>query len=160
MKARVQRFPNGWVIRNNLLQRDTNAKDRRSTAVHEAGHAVVAHLLGLKVHRLWLHETNQSVGRCEYRMPLKPCRFVRAAVSLAGHESEVAIYRRPITKLPAGDYAYAQRLGFSPRGIRFVAWAVRRIVRRHKRKIRGVARVLLAKGELTRRQFLKAYREA
>lgn len=162
---RVKRLPNGYVIRKGLLVKSGARADRYATAVHEAGHAVVAHLLGEKVQRVEVFALARAGmrGACWalYRKRFRRVDPVtRAVVAMAGHEAEHRICGRPMKLLPLGDVTVVRRLGCAESTVNIVGWLARGYVRRNVSAIRAVAHVLVERGALTRRQFLRAYREA
>jgi hypothetical protein len=158
----------GWIHRDGILTRGTAAKDRRTTALHEAAHAVVAHRLGAKVRRLWIvqrpvRNLRNTRGYTEIWYPKRQGRidaFARTIICLAGHEAEHRVYGRPITALPLGDLHDLYALGMATdASLNLAGWTTRRYVRWHLPAIRRVARALLTHGdELSRRQFLAAVR--
>ena len=165
MKGRVVDLPRGWHLYKGELGRGSAAGDMRSTALHEAAHAVVAHRLGAKVLRLWLIQRNRrTLGKLtsgftetEWKRPKDPLAFV--LYSLAGHEAECAIYGRPLTSPPEGDWVGCRKIHCSAAALNWAHWSTRRIVMASMPEIRRVQRALLVGGRLTRRQFLKARKE-
>ena len=146
----------------------TNEKfQRRSTAIHEAAHAVVAHVMGERVELLTISQRITDTLGCKVRHG--NCRIgytVRrgksdpismAVVSLAGHEAEVIMCGRPIQFLPAGDYKDLLKLGCSERNANVVGWMARKFIRANAKAIRRVAWLLNERGVMTRKQFLKAF---
>jgi hypothetical protein len=156
----------GWTHRGGVLTRGTPAKDRHTTAIHEAGHAVVAHYLGAKVKWLrmdpkrpeWRAKTYVEYVARKVRGRFAPDPLVVAIVALSGHEAERLVHNRPRRLLPAGDYQHARSFGLSERSINAVGFVARRYVRSVLPEVRGVARQLLAAGKLDRRGFLRALR--
>lgn len=160
----MRRLAHGWIEHRGFLGRGSPSKNRRSTALHEAAHAVFAEHLGAKVQRLWLvankrHDTGYTEtlwprvnGRCT-----DPLAF--AIQTLAGHEAEHAAYDRPISKLPAGDYRAIERRGYSASSINLVGYLTRKLLPGLMPEIRRVQKALLEKGRLSRRLFLGARRE-
>ena len=156
---------NGWIVdKNKDLCRNTQAKTRHSTAVHEAGHAVVAERLGESVNWVRLHKTDAvrgetSVSYLKRKGQIDP--VVRAVIAMAGHEAERVIYQRPATLLPLQDRQTVLALGCSEGTLNVVGHVSRQYVRRYQKEIRRVARALLrAGGRLSRTQFLAALGEA
>ena len=157
----------GWTHRGGILTRGTVAKDRRTTALHEAAHAVVAHRLGEKVTRLWITQRGRE-GRCRTKGfteidylkrsgRINP--FTRTIVCLAGHEAEHMAYGRPIALLPEGDLSDLYALGMTTdESLNLAGWVTRRYVRWNLPAIRRVGGELVARGRLSRRGFLKALR--
>lgn len=151
-----------WVVRDGILSRGTPAKDRRSSAIHEAAHAVVAHTLRGCVKTVKLDPKNPRNGETYYTLRKRRGRHdpvTVAVTALAGHEAEHRICGRPLSLLPAGDYATVLNLGCSRRTANLIGWLTRQYVRWAERDIRRVARALLKRGSLNRRQFLAALRE-
>ena len=164
---RNRKLAHGWEIRKDRLGKSDPRADRRTTAIHEAGHAVMAHVWGGYVMRLKLYNRSNwshagHTGVCCWRHP--PHKFRRqdpllvALVSLAGHEAEVVLTGRPRALLPALDLRSVRRFGYGDNTIHVVGWLAHRYVRRYASRIRRVARALLAKGELTHTTFLAAYK--
>lgn len=155
----------GWTVsRDQRLSRGSERLDRWSTAVHEAGHAVIGELLGGQVRRLWLGTdarngmTETLYTRRGRRRPIDP--ILLACAHLAGHEAEARLCGRPLSLLPQGDLRALLAMGIE-RGepLNAVGRATRQLVRWHERAIRRVARALLREGRLGRRAFLAALRE-
>ncbi len=155
-----------WITRGGRLTRGSFPKDRRTTALHEAAHAVVAHALGQRVTRLWLvqrpaHALRDTRGYTEIVYPKRHGRvdpFARTVVCLAGHEAEHRVYGRPITALPLGDLRDIEAIGVGEKSLNLAGWLTRRYVRWHLPAIRRVAVALRERGALGRRQFLAALR--
>ena len=74
--------------------------DLRAVSVHEAGHAVVAVLLGHRVKRLWLCDRTFS-GRVTYRHQT-PAGWSRAVRAAAGHAAERLVFG--YVRNPASDF--------------------------------------------------------
>lgn len=157
MKAR------GWIRRGDTLTRGSADKDRRTVAVHEAAHAVVAHRMGERVQQLHLVRAKPMEGwtKIDYgvrRGRRDPITF--AVIALAGHEAEHRFYGRPIGLLPPGDFKAVIDVGCSNKSANLVGWLARQHVKWFERDIRRVQKELLRRGSLTRRQFLAALRVA
>jgi hypothetical protein len=149
----------GWIARNGILTRGTPARDRLATAVHEAGHAVIAERMGEIVTHVMLVMDRPQRGLTVVNYRKRHGRIdplTRAIVALAGHEAEHRFYGRPINALPPGDYEVLVKLGCSNKSINTLGWFARRHVCWFERDIRRVARELLRRGSLSRRQFLAA----
>lgn len=153
----------GWTVsRDRRLSRGSERLDRWSTAVHEAGHAVIGELLGGHVQRLWLgSDARNGMTETFYtrhgRRPIDP--IMLACTHLAGHEAECRLCDRPPSLLPQGDIRALLAMGVK-RGesLNAVGRATRELVRWHEAAIRRVARALLRQGRLGRRAFLAALR--
>ncbi len=159
----------GWYhsARNGILTRGTAAKDLRTTALHEAAHAVIAHRLGHKVQRLWieslpkrgLRNTRGYTETCYKTRNRRPDAFAVVVVALAGHEAEHMVYGRPITALPMSDLRDIYRCGVATsQSLNLAGWISRKCVRRDMKAIRRVAVALRVRGSLNRRQFLAVIR--
>lgn len=151
----------GWRTTGGILHRGSPERDRRTTAVHEAGHAVVAHHLGARVLRLYLDPKEPRRGWSESAFQKQHGRIdpiVRAMVALSGHEAEHRIYGRPLRLMPAEDYMTVMKLGVTPSSANVIGWMTRRYVGWCESDIRRVARALRKRGRLNRRQFLAALR--
>ena len=167
MMARDRRHAKGWIVHRGVLTRGSVEKDRRTTALHEAAHAVVAHRLGEKVTRLWINQRGRE-GRCRthgfteivyLRRGRKLNPFSRMIVCLAGHEAEHMVYGRPHSLLPRGDLRDIYALGMTTdQSLNLAGWLTRRYVRWHLPAMRRVAKELGARGKLDRRGFLRALR--
>lgn len=157
MKAEL---PVGWILhRRDGLRLADSKMARRSTAIHEAAHAVVAEIVGARVQRVCLISDTVGFSEAAYthrRGKVDP--VARGVVSLAGHEAERRFYRRPRTLLPKGDYEAVLALGCSGDSANALAEIARRMVRWYTPEIKRVAKALLRGGSLNRRQFLAAYR--
>jgi hypothetical protein len=108
-----------------------------------------------------LDEKNPRVGYTETEFRKRRGRLdpiARCMVALAGHEAEHRVFARPLTLLPREDYATVMSLGVSPRSANLIGWLTRRYVVRCMPHIRNVAKALLLRGRLDRRQFLAALR--
>ena len=149
------------------LTRGSEIKDRRATAVHEAGHAVVAHLLLQRVTRIELHQDNLHRGftHIEYFMRRVGPRggslkdpVILLMTIIAGHEAEHAIYGRPLEHLPSGDLLDALHTGCTVLSLNRIGYLTRVLIRMNEAKIRRVARALYKKGKLSRPEFLRALR--
>ena len=75
--------------------------ERECTAYHEAGHAVVAHKLGVKIYRVTIVPAQNYLGRCELRSMLfdgglcEQANLERAIqISLAGPLAQKRFHRR------------------------------------------------------------------
>lgn len=153
-----------YHIRHGLLLRNTPKKERHAYAIHEAGHAVVSERMGEKALRLWLVPRRRGVvagGFTETLYTKRAGRYdpiTRAVIALAGHEAERLVFNRPRHLLPWGDFHTVRRMGCSMASINVAGQTARRLVRQEVRAIRRVARALVARGKLGRRQFLRAYR--
>lgn len=153
----------GWAVsRGQRLSRGSERRDRWSTAVHEAGHAVIGELLGGRVRRLWLGiDARNGMTETFYprrgRRPIDP--IMLACSHLAGHEAEVRLCGRPPSLLPHGDLRALLAMGVE-RGesLNAIGRTTRQLVRRHEAAIRRVARALVRHGHLDRRAFLAALR--
>lgn len=161
--TRKLRLKKDWRDTKGILSRGTPEKDRHSTAIHEAGHAVLAHRLGQRVQWLVLASDCPYAGATSVFYKSQKGKIdplVMGIVALAGHEAEHLVYQRPITKLPAEDYKTIVMLGFSPDSISVVGKITRRLSCTFEKDIRRVAKALLKTDSLNRRQFLKVIREA
>lgn len=153
----------GWTVsRDQRLSRGSERLDRWSTAVHEAGHAVIGELLGGQVRRLWLgsdarNGMTETVYARRGRRPIDP--IMLACAHLAGHEAEARLCGRPLNLLPQGDLRALLAMGVE-RGesLNAIGRTTRQLVRRHEAAIRRVARALVRHGHLDRRAFLAALR--
>ncbi len=151
----------GWVYRAGQLSRGSYAKDRRTAAIHEAAHAVVAHEAGARVLRLRLYDRKSGLlcrgwTETEWVKPKDPLLF--AVFSLAGHEAERIAYGRPGNCLPDSDWYAVWRLHFTDRSASMAGWLARIWVRRLWGKIRATQAALIRDGELGRKEFLRAIR--
>lgn len=150
---------NGWTETKHTLRRDTPAKEWRAATIHEAAHAVVAHFLGQKVLRVEVNDKNAGHAAVEWRsLAPMPDPVAFAMFCLAGHEAEHKAYGRPLRCLPMGDVKPLDRYGFSDASMSHLGKLSRKFVRHVWPEIRKVQRALLAKGRLSRRQFLAALR--
>jgi hypothetical protein len=150
-----------YLVRGDRLTRGTPAKDRRAAAIHEAGHAVMAHVVGEQPLRLVLVPGRPRNGYTETAYFRRGGRFdplSRALVALAGHEAEHRVFGRPLDKVPYGDWRTLVGLGLSPITRNLAGRLARQIVRQHESAIRKVAKALLVRGRLDRRGFLAALR--
>jgi hypothetical protein len=154
-----------YRIRRGLLLRNTPRKERHAFAIHEAGHAVASERMGERTLRLWLvpHRRGHGLvgGFTETLYTKRAGRYdpiTRAVIALAGHEAERIAFNRPRHLLPWGDFHAVRRLGCSMISINVAGQHARRLVRKEMCAIRRVARALAERGELSRRQFLRAYR--
>lgn len=154
-------FPKAWILHpRDGLRMKRQVMTRRATAIHEAAHAVIAEVAGAPVQRVVL--SSDTVGYAEAAYPHRRGRVdpvVRGVVALAGHEAECRFYGRPKTLLPAGDLRTVEALGCSSDSVNALGEIARRMVRWYAPQIKRVARALVARGTLNRRQFLQAYRE-
>lgn len=69
----------------------------RSTAIHEAGHAAMAYLLGVRFTEISVVEDDDRLGHVQHRRPAEWSRSLierRIMVLLAGPEAERAWYAR------------------------------------------------------------------
>lgn len=151
----------GWAVsRGQRLSRGSERRDRWSTAVHEAGHAVIGELLGGRVRRLWLGiDARNGMTETFYprrgRRPIDP--IMLACSHLAGHEAEVRLCGRPPSLLPHGDLRALDGMGIQRgQSLNAAGRATRDLVRWHERAIRRVAKALLAQRKLSRSAFLAA----
>lgn len=164
-----RKLPKGWTIRDGLLTMKDPVRDRRATAIHEAGHAVVSELVRERVQRVGL--TSRYLRNSSYTGLRGFCNTLyskqhgridpihRAVIALAGHEAEVYLCARPVTLLPLEDLQVIRRLGCSDDSVALAGQISRRYVRWNAKDIRRVAREILKYQMLSRRQFLKAYRD-
>ncbi len=88
-------------------------------AEHEAGHAVVAEFLGLKVRAVQLIATEDFSGVCYLARPAPRARRLHdALVDAAGPAADILVGRAPRGRRKAldsweGDFAAIKRAGFS-----------------------------------------------
>jgi hypothetical protein len=94
--------------------------DRMATAIHEAGHAVIARALGLEVTRVTLEphwQRAELLGLCRTRHGDDPNSYWAAAVTgLAGPHAEQKFARYPFGTLAMMcGAAHGSRTGATPR---------------------------------------------
>jgi hypothetical protein len=148
-----------WVVRGGFLRPTDKRVSLKSVAHHEAAHAVIAEVCGAQVQRVVIRDYLNGFSEAAYRKRRgKIDPVVRGVVSMAGHEAEVRFYGRPIRMLPRGDYEAVRSLGCSDDSVNALGEIARRLVRWHAPRIRRVAKALLKRGQLNRRQFLKEFR--
>jgi len=134
--------------------------DRRYTAYHEAGHAVIALRLGYEIRKVTIVPRRGSLGRAEIRNRTSPDDI---RISLAGALAEALVNPTPsdIQDGSRTDWRNARRstrefaaLGFiGPREkgilIEELLQETRALVRRDKKAIARVAEALLKRWTLT-----------
>lgn len=157
---------------------------RERVAFHEAGHAVVAHLLGRRVLAVEVEDDPDSwrpgatAGRVQVDaipVPFNPSRLTaaerksfesEAIVALAGRVAEARFMNLPggvLDEDDAATFARAARYLRPPNLTRFRAEAAQLAddyVRRHFELIRVVARALLESSFLTGTEFRRLVKDA
>ncbi len=133
------------------------------TAIHEAGHAVVAHLLHQHVHELVVKNKTDGYCKISYTSGTKahkPDPVIRGCVISAGHLAEVLWCGRNIKYLPATDLNPMEDLRIGIRGMNELRAPVEKALKKNRALVMRVARALEShpRRKLNRREFLKALR--
>ena len=129
------------------------------TALHEAGHAVVAYILGYKVLDVVVHQDRTGYCNVRFRVPRDKrakwraeCPITVANILMAGHEAEVLWCGRKLTSMPSSDLGDLKKLGISWTGINIQREQLGKFLRKWKTTVFEVAR-MADKGRLTGRRF-------
>ncbi len=144
------------------------------TARHEAGHAVVAHVLGVRVHAVTIEPADGNLGKVTHAGTIDEAT-IEAMRELAPHQFvEFQSIRRGVAIAVAGalaagdmagcgpDFAHAQRLAMNAHGgderlgEAFLAYCAKfadTIVQGHQRQVGAVAAALLERKTLTGDEF-------
>ncbi len=124
-----------------------------TVALHEAAHAVVAYLSGVRVLEVVI--TGEGTGFCNVSaVGRKACVIVDACITIAGHEAEVLWCGRDVTIMPLGDLTDLSRMKLSWTGCGIVRRSVSACLKNWKRTVWEVARELDNRGRLTERRFV------
>jgi hypothetical protein len=121
------------------------------TARHEAAHAVVAELFGIRVTRLELYAKPYRgyIGACWLDRRFDRGRLTRALIAAAGPVAEHQWHKVPRRWFQTSDANDLQNAFSVKRDLDLVIETTRRIVREHAETIDRVARELFKRGNLT-----------
>ncbi len=124
------------------------------TALHEAAHAVIAHLLGVRVTELCL--TGKIKGAMGYAsMVPTRCKVVQVAILQAGQIAECLWRGRPAHNMPSGDLRAMVSKGFSWTGLNIIRADVEKCLRAWKPVVFIVARALERDRKMSGAEFAR-----
>lgn len=145
------------------LIRTGSARKRLANARHEAAHAVIGELLGLRVRRVEIfaeENARNEVGLCTY-WPNKRCGPLRFAVtSMAGTVADQLMNRRPRQEYSSGDMVHVRSTGLRDAELWLLRDLTLPMVREKLEVIERVAQAIVKRGSLTGAQFRSVARRA
>ena len=129
-------------------------RGRFSVCVHEACHAIVAHVFGFKVYKVTVRESkNWFSGRALMEVPV--CPVLDSFVTLAGSAGEVLWQTRKSGEVSVDDWKEMRRRRISGIGMALVIPQLNKLLKKNKKVIYRVAKALNKKGTLLRKEFLE-----
>lgn len=140
------------LLKNTTKRKQKEFKDDEfATCLHEAAHAVIAHLFGFKVYKLNVAPEGKH-GFTEMEIPV--CPIMDTLMSLAGSAAESLWKGRPYGEISPEDYNDLRRRHISPGGMGSLYPTVRGLLRKNKSHVYRVAKELKKNRKLSRKQFL------
>ena len=132
-------------------------RDVFSVCVHEASHALVAHIFGFKVHRLKVWEGEEYI-RGFTSMELPRCPILDAFVTLAGSAGESLWQKRTKGEVSQDDWQDMKRRRISGMGLALVLPQLNKLLRKNKKAIYRLAKGLKKTKNVARKEFLEIIR--
>lgn len=112
------------MLRNNLARFNSADDSTKRTAVHEAGHAVLAKQFGMTDVRGWVnYGTTRRAGTCSWRGSLTSFQWLMVAA--AGAAAEIAVFgSMGDESVYAGDMRNAKKRGWNREQFFDAVWSL------------------------------------